>query len=88
MRAAVTHCCSLVGSCIWHLELVDNDSMATSSCGIVNRLRGWKDERESLSLHSALKSYSTAVSSGQEDTEVTQSLSLSGNLGVLGTWSE
>lgn len=49
MRAAVavTHCCSLVGSDMWHLELIRSDSMETSSCGIVNRLRDWKDEQES-----------------------------------------
>lgn len=45
--AMVSHCCSLVGSHMWHLELIDSDSMETSSCGIVNRLRDWKDERES-----------------------------------------
>lgn len=35
-RAAVTHRCSLVGSGVWHLEIIDGRSMETGSCGIVN----------------------------------------------------
>lgn len=52
----------LVGSDIWHLELIDDGSMATSSCGIVNRLSDWKDEREPglLLLCSTLKRSSWA----------------------------
>lgn len=45
--AVMTHCFSLVGSEIWHLELIQYSAMATSSCGIVNTLKDWKEERES-----------------------------------------
>lgn len=48
LAAPMSHPCFMVGSDVWHLELIDSESMVTSSCGIVNRLRGWKDEQESF----------------------------------------
>lgn len=36
LRAPVTHHCSLAGSGVWHLEIIDGRSMETGSCGIVN----------------------------------------------------
>lgn len=64
MRAVVTQSFSLVGSVNGHLELIThNNTMATSSCGILNRLRYWKDEQESGDCHFSMCSgrYNEAV---------------------------
>lgn len=43
----MTHSFCLLGSHMWHLRLAEINSMATGSCGIVNRQGDWKDQRES-----------------------------------------
>lgn len=61
LRAVVTHRCSLVGSGLWHLEIIDGRSMETGSCGIVNTRGERRDELESAS--SAAAASASAVAS-------------------------